>query len=1005
MFSLFNLFFIAFCYLIFLFVIAYYAEKKEKTGRSIVNNPYIYSLSLAVYCTSWTFYGSVGKAATSGLSFLTTYLGPTLMAPLSLIVLIKVLRISKANRITTVADFIGSRYGKSLTLSAVVTIIAVIGITPYLGLQIKAIINSFTLLSGEIKGSSFIGLIITFVLGIFAIIFGARRLDSTERHSGIVFAIAFESIIKLLSFITVGFFVTFYLFNGFDDILTRIRNSEHSHLLFIGNNSFTNYFEWFALLFISMMAILFLPRQFHMAVVENYDEKHLIKAAWLFPLYLFFINIFVLPIAFGGLLIGGSQKMADYFVLSLPFNNGERFLSTLAFIGGFSAATSMVIVEALALSTMVMNSIVMPAVIRFHDISEFPTTILNLKRIAILAIVFLGYLFAIFIGEFYSLVDMGLKSFEAVTLFAPAFLLGLYWKRGTKAGATAGLIAGFIVWFYTLILPALIKAGLLKDFELFDYIFKSEIFNPNSLFGVKGLGKWGNSFFWSMLLNLLFYIGVSIFTKQTKEEEVQSLVFVESYENIKNIAATSSYTINDIEDILTQYIGKTEARDAIKSFLLKKNKRRDELTTTDLFELRHEAEKVLSGAIGSSISAIIFENKFLLTERERKELSESIKNITENLRLSRKELAEANRELLFLKEFSENIIESAPIGIATVDSLLKVKYWNKSMENITGINRKDAYNKSIVVLLPWIPSEVLLQEEQKEVQFQIPSNQTYKLNISPFNDSISALSGGYVVILEDITEKKKMEEQLLQTSKLASIGKLTAGISHEIGNPLASISSLVQELLLLCPDKETKILDSDIKEDNLKFFNTSLRTINSHIQRIANIVRSLGDFARVSSTEKRSCNITEILDNTIKLVKYDKRFKNIQLSVNISEIPNLKVNPDQIQQVFINMILNAIDAMPSGGSLDISIKAIDGFVEIIFKDTGVGIDESMINKIFDPFFTSKPLGKGTGLGLSICYGIIKDHDGTISVQSKKAQGSTFVIRLPLDNNGRKIINS
>lgn len=1003
MFSFFNLFFIVFCYLILLFVIAYYAEKREKTGRSIVNNPYIYSLSLAVYCTSWTFYGSVGKAATSGLSFLTTYLGPTLMAPLSLIILKKVLRISKANRITTVSDFISSRYGKSLTLSALVTIIAVIGITPYIGLQIKAIINSFTLLSGEIEGSSFIGLIITLVLGMFAISFGARRLDSTERHSGLVFAIAFESIIKLLSFIAVGFFVTFGLFDGFGDVFKKISNSEYSPLLSLGRDTFTNYFEWFALLFISMMAILFLPRQFHMAVVENYDEKHLIKAAWFFPLYLFLINIFVLPIAFGGLLLGGSQDRADYFVLSIPLNNGDEYLSVFVFIGGFSAATAMVIVEALALSTMVMNSIIMPAVIRFHDISEFPTTILNLKRIVILSIVFLGYLFATFIGEFYSLVEMGLKSFEAVTLFAPAFLLGLYWKRGTKAGAITGLIAGFIIWFYTLILPALIKAGLLKDIELFDYIFKSKLLNPDNLFGVEGLGKWGSSFFWSFLLNLLLYVGVSIFTKQTKEEEVQSLVFVESYENIKNIASTSSYTVNDIEDILAQYLGKTEARDAINSFLQKKGKKLDELSTTDLFELRHEAEKVLSGAIGASISAIIFENKFLLTERERKELSESIKQISENLRLSRKELAEANSELLFLKEFSENIIESAPIGIATVDSFLKVKYWNKSMEKITGINRKDAYNKSIVILLPWIPSEILLQKEQKEIQFQIPLKQTYKLNISPFNDSLSAFSGGYVVILEDITEKKKMEEQLLQASKLASIGKLTAGISHEIGNPLASISSLVQELLSI--GLETKRPNPDIKKEDLEFLNTSLKTINSHIQRIANIVRSLGDFARISSTEKRSCNISEILDHTIKLVKYDKRFKNIQLSTNISEIPNLKVNPDQIQQVFINMILNAIDAMPYGGRLDITIKATDGFAEIVFKDTGIGIDESIISKIFDPFFTSKPLGKGTGLGLSICYGIIKDHDGTISVQSKKAEGTTFIIRLPFENNGREIINS
>lgn len=1003
MLSLFNLFFIVFCYLIFLFIVAYYAEKKEKTGKSIVNNPYVYSLSLAVYCTSWTFYGSVGKAATSGLSFLTTYLGPTLMAPLSLILLKKILRISKANRITTVSDFISSRYGKSLSLSILTTLIAVIGISPYLGLQIKAIINSFTLISGEVKGSSFIGLIITLILGTFAIIFGARRLDSTERHGGLVFAIAFESIIKLIAFISVGLFVTFGLFDGFSSIVQKISNSTYSDLLYIGRGYPTDYFEWFSLLFISMMAIIFLPRQFHMAVVENYDERHLTKAAWLFPLYLFLINIFVLPIAFGGLLQGNPKSIADYFVLTIPLNHGERFLSILAFIGGFSAATSMVIVEALALSTMIMNSIIMPAVIRFHDISEFPSTILNLKRLAILFIVFLGYLFAIFIGEFYSLVDMGLKSFEAVTLFAPSFILGLYWKRGTKAGAIAGLIAGFTVWFYTLIIPAFVKAGLLKNIEFFDLIFNSEIFNPNNLFGVKGLGKWGNSFLWSTLFNLIFYIGVSIFTRQTKEEELQSLIFVESYEGIKSFASSSSYSINDIEDILSQYLGKTEAKESINSFLLKKNKKRDELSKTDLFELRDEAEKILSGAIGSSISAIIFENKFLLTENERREISESIRHIAENLRLSRKELAEANRELLFLKEFSENIIESAPIGIATVDSLLRVKYWNRAMENTTGIKKSDAYNKSIILLLPWIPGDILLKEEQREIVFESPSKKTYKINISPFNDSLSALSEGYVVILEDISEKKKMEEQLSQASKLASIGKLTAGISHEIGNPLASISSLVQELLTLSADFKAPV--SEIKKDSADFLDESLKTINNHIQRIASIVRSLGDFARVSSKEKKLSNISEILDHTIKLVKYDKRFRNIELSINVGDVPPLVVNPDQIQQVFMNMILNSIDAMPEGGRLDIIIEPKDSNAEITFRDTGAGIDESIIDKIFDPFFTSKPFGKGTGLGLSICYGIIKDHGGTISVQSKKNEGSTFTIKIPLKNNGREIIDS
>ncbi len=996
MFAPYNLFFIVLCYLLLLFALAYYAEKKERSGKSIVNNPYIYSLSLAVYCTSWTFYGSVGKAATSGLSFLTTYLGPTIMAALWLVVLKKVVRIAKTNRITTISDFIGSRYGKSLALSSLVTIVAVIGIAPYLGLQIKAIISTFTIISGEVKGSAAAGLFITLILGIFAIMFGARRLDSSERHGGLVFAIAFESIVKLIAFITVGFFVTYGLFDGFGDIIARIKDSEHSALLFLGTGTGTAYFEWFALLFLSMMAIMFLPRQFQMAVVENYDEAHITKAAWLFPLYLFLINIFVLPIAFGGLLQGGTEKMADYFVLTIPLNHGEKYLSLFAFIGGFSAATGMVIVEALALSTMVMNSIIMPTLINFHDSPRFPAIVLNIKRLVILGVVFIGYFFATSIGEFYSLVDMGLKSFEAVTLFAPAFFLGLYWKRGTKIGAITGLIAGFIVWFYTLIMPALIKAGIVKDIWLIGLMTNSEMLNPISLFGIKGLGKWGNSLFWSMFFNLLFYIGVSVFTKQSRDEEIQSLIFVESYDRVKELTHGSSYTVSDIENILAQYLGRHEAGEAIQSFLSKKKKRWDELTSKELFELRNEAEVILSGAIGSSMAAIIFENKLVLTEKERGELSESIKHITESLRLSRQELAEANRELSYLKEFSENIIESLPVGIATVDSLLKVKYWNREMEAITGVKKSEAFNNSIILLLPWIPGDSLLQDEQKETTFQSPDNRIFKINISPFKDPSGYLAGGYVVVLEDITEKKKIEEQLLQTSKLASIGKLTAGISHEIGNPLASISSLVQELQTI--NAEFEIKNQAANKDEVGFMKASLKTINSHIERIARIVRSLGDFARISSAEKTASNIAEILDRTINLVKYDKRFKDVNLYTEIGDIPKLVVNPDQIQQVFLNLMLNALDAMPDGGRIHIKMKKTGNFIEITFHDTGSGIDESVIDKIFDPFFTTKPFGKGTGLGLSICYGIIRDHNGTITVRSKKGEGTTFLIKLPLQQN-------
>src|SRR5258705_4578074 len=488
-----------FVYVGLLFAIAYYGDKRADAGRSIIANPYIYALSLAVYCTSWTFYGSVGRAATSGIGFLPIYLGPTLMAVLWWYVMLKMIRISKANRITSIADFIASRYGKSQFLGGLATVIAVIGIVPYISLQLKAVSNSFSIILkypaiATPESRAAIPLLadntfyIALLLAAFTILFGTRHLDASERHEGLVAAIAFESLVKLLAFIAVGVFATFVLYDGFDDMLARATEYSQIAKLLDFSGSSVNYTSWASLTFVSMLAIMFLPRQFQIAVVENVDERHLNKAVWLFPLYLLAINIFVLPIAFAGLMNFPTGNVdADTFVLTLPIAQQQPVLTLLVFIGGLSAATSMVIVETIALSTMVCNNLVMPLLLRLnvlhlHDRVDLSSLIIGIRRGASVGVLMLGYVYFLLAGEAYALVSIGLISFVAVAQFAPAILGGIFWKTATRTGAICGLSAGFLVWIYTLLLPSFAKSGWLPLAFVDNGLFSITFLKPLELF-------------------------------------------------------------------------------------------------------------------------------------------------------------------------------------------------------------------------------------------------------------------------------------------------------------------------------------------------------------------------------------------------------------------------------------------------------------------------------------------------------------------------------------------
>lgn len=615
----------SFSYLGLLFAIAYYADQRADAGRSVIASPYIYSLSLAVYATAWTFYGSVGRASVDGVGFLPIYIGPTLIITVWWLVMRKIVRIARQNRITSLADFVASRYGKSALLGGVVTIIAVIGIVPYISLQLKAVSNSYTILThypdiiapavhGTVPILRDTALWVAMILALFTIAFGTRHLDAAEHHQGMVAAIAFESLVKLLAFLAVGAFVTFGIYDGFGDLFGRVAaEPELRPLLTPLEGVAGSYASWVWLTILSMMAIMFLPRQFQVTVIENLDENHLRKAIWLFPLYMLAINIFVLPLAFGGRLhFPGGTVDGDTFVLALPMVEQQELLALLVFIGGLSAATGMVIVETIALSTMVCNDLLMPVLLRMRRLrlnerSDLTGLLLGIRRGTIVAVLLLGYLFFRLAGEAYALVSIGLISFAAVAQFAPLVLGGIFWKGATRRGALWGLLAGIAVWFYTLMLPALVRSGWLPIGILEDGPFGIELLKPLALFGLTGLDQITHTMIWSMVANIGLYVSVSLSGTQTPVEHHQASVFVDVFRLEAGGAGfwRGTASVQDLHSLLARFVGATAADEAFAAFLAGRGRSWPGDVPVADAEFVHFVETQLAGAIGAASARIM----------------------------------------------------------------------------------------------------------------------------------------------------------------------------------------------------------------------------------------------------------------------------------------------------------------------------------------------------------------------------------------------------------------
>ena len=810
----------ALAYLGLLFGIAYYGDQRADAGRSIIANPYIYTLSLAIYCTAWTFYGSVGLAATSGVDFLPVYLGPTLMALLFWFVVRRLVRITKIHRITSIADFVASRYGKSGLLAGLVTVIVVLGILPYISIQLKAIATSFSLLrqypivamaATEHPVWADTTFYVALVLIVFAILFGTRHIDNTERHEGMVAAVAFESLFKLVAFVLVGLVVTFGVFKGPGDLFRQAAAQPELAALMRFEVVPGGYGGWLSLTFLSMMAFLFLPRQFQVLVVENVNETHIRKAIWLFPLYLFIINLFVLPIALGGRLIFPLGNVdADMFVLALPMAEHMPDLALLAFLGGLSAAISMILFETVTLSTMICNDLMMPILLRINppwlaQRQDLSGLLLGIRRVGIAVLILLGYLYYRFIGESYALVTSGLVSFAAAAQFAPPILIGLFWKRANRRGALLGLSGGFLVWAYTLLLPAMARSGWFDPSFVDQGPYGLEALKPYALFGLQQMDPYMHAVFWSMLVNVGGLVFGSLLTQPDPIEQVQASQFVNVLEQDRHdgdaLLWRGVVETAELHELLARFIGQQRADEAFDRYAQQHGGYPIQADS----RLIHHTERLLAGAIGAAsarvmISSIVM-GEVLSIEEVMTILDESTQVIEYSRRLEQKsreleaasaELREANQRLRALDHLKDEFISTVTHELRT--PLTSIRAFSE-----------------ILLSNP----EVSVEQRSQFLAIIVKESERLTRLINQVLDMAKIDSGRIDWRIEDIDLRVLIEDAVNATSQLfrdkavhlrQELGDQPVMIAGDRDRLIQVIINLLSNAVKFCPDQDGEII-------------------------------------------------------------------------------------------------------------------------------------------------------------------------------------------------------